>query len=145
MRRGAIAVLSALPRALFNVHNFYNVDLEPMTGVLTTDSDTIAACLAEARAMIHGYRLYARSARFDPARAGAPTAQFERALGGPIRTALPRTSRSAVMTIRSIGPWRTPTSRPITMSPLRLVTFLDQSLRNAVPRARRSHVAIVEL
>lgn len=54
-RQHAIAIgkLPALPRVLFRLHNFYGVDIGTMVDTLATDADTILACLADARAMIH--------------------------------------------------------------------------------------------
>src|SRR3546814_10732446 len=57
-RYAAIERLPPLPRALFLLHNFYGVDVEAMAGTLGNDSDTIAACLADARAILRAHVCY---------------------------------------------------------------------------------------
>src|SRR3546814_18791023 len=54
-RYAAIERLPPLPRALFLLHNFYGVDVEAMAATLGHDSDTIAACLADARPIIRAH------------------------------------------------------------------------------------------
>src|SRR3546814_3756851 len=57
-RYAAIERLPPLPRALFLLHNFYGVDVEAMADTLGNDSDTIAACLADARAILRAHVCY---------------------------------------------------------------------------------------
>jgi DNA-directed RNA polymerase specialized sigma24 family protein len=57
-RYAAIESLPPLPHALFLLHNFYGVDVEAMADTLNTDGDTIAACLADARAILRARVCY---------------------------------------------------------------------------------------
>src|SRR3546814_13350711 len=51
-RYAAIERLPPLPRALFLLHNFSGVDVEAMADTLGNDSDTLSACLADARPIL---------------------------------------------------------------------------------------------
>jgi len=146
MRREAIAALPELPRALFSLHNFYHVDVERMAKALSTDRDAIAVCLAEARAMIHGYRSYAPAVRFDPDGAGASIARLERRLRRAYRDSL-AASFALSGYGRAIGWPETGTdiADDEDTAAAFIVTFLDRRMRNAVAGARRPHVAIVDL
>ncbi len=57
-RYAAIERLPPLPHALFLLHNFYGVDVDAMADMLGTDGDTIAACLADARAILRARVCY---------------------------------------------------------------------------------------
>lgn len=146
LRREAIAALPALPRALFSLHNFYDVGVERMAEALSTDSDTIAACLAETRAMIHGYRPYAPATRLDPAGTGVPIARLERRLRRAYRDSL-----TASFTLSGYGgaiEWPEADADIATdedAAAAFIITLLGLSFRSAVTGARRSHVAIVDL
>lgn len=58
-RRGAaIDRLPALPRALFLLHNFYDVDVDAVAAALGADRAHIAACLTDARAIVRAHICY---------------------------------------------------------------------------------------
>lgn len=51
-RAAAIRALPVLPRTIFLLHNFHDVDVAAMAGGIGTDETSIATCLAEARSAI---------------------------------------------------------------------------------------------
>jgi len=57
-RAEAVERLPPLPRALFLLHTFYGVDVGTMAEILGEDRETIEACLADARAILHARVCY---------------------------------------------------------------------------------------
>ncbi len=87
-RRVAIERLPALPRALFLLHNFYDVDAEAMAEMLVVDRAGIFACLAEARALIYLHQCHASAARFDSTNEGVLIVPLEQRLRREYRAKL---------------------------------------------------------
>jgi DNA-directed RNA polymerase specialized sigma24 family protein len=73
----ALRGLPMLPRVLFDLYAFDNIDPAEMARGLGADIASITLCLAEARAMIVAQRLHQPLCRFDPAAIGRPIARLE--------------------------------------------------------------------
>jgi len=61
-RNAAIRQLPAFLRALFLLHNFYGVDVDAIAERLGADAAHVAACLADARAILWAHVCYANEA-----------------------------------------------------------------------------------
>lgn len=77
IRVEALRALPTLPRVLFDLYAFDNIDPAEMVRGLGADIASITLCLAEARGMIVARRLHQPPRRFDPATVGRPIAQLE--------------------------------------------------------------------
>lgn len=73
----ALRGLPILPRVLFDLYAFDDIDPAEMARGLGADIASITLCLAEARGMIVARRLHRPLCRFDPATIGGPIAQLE--------------------------------------------------------------------
>lgn len=73
----ALRELPILPRVLFDLYAFDNIDPAEMARGLGADIASIKLCLAEARRMIVAQRLHQPRCRFDPATIARPIAQLE--------------------------------------------------------------------
>lgn len=141
-RYAAIERLPSLPRALFLLHNFYGVDVEAMADTLGTDGDTIAACLADARAILR-----ARVCYTDPVPGISPkTAALQACLQQDYRRSL------ATAFAESGYPGEVAWPDPIAdmaadqeAAAAFIVAHLPATLRRAVARSYRSDVATVDL
>ena len=72
--------LPALPRILFRLHNFYDVEPAAMAQALATDNTSITLCLAEARTMIHARCAFDVPERMPADAGGLAIAALERQL-----------------------------------------------------------------
>lgn len=73
----ALRGLPILPRVLFDLYAFDNIDPAEMARGLGADIASIELCLAEARRMIAAQRLHQPRRSFDPATIGRPIARLE--------------------------------------------------------------------
>lgn len=73
----ALRGLPMLPRVLFDLYAFDNIDPAEMARGLGADIASITLCLAEARDMIVAQRLHRPPCRLDPATSGRPIARLE--------------------------------------------------------------------
>lgn len=145
-RASAMRALPALPRALFRLHNFYDVDLDTLAQGLATDRAGILACLAEARAMIHRYSPWSSRTRFDPDDIDPAVAQLEHRLRREYRACL----QGAFVESGYAGAvtWPDPSTgleADEEAAAAFIVSSLRASLRRAVARSHRPDVATVDL
>lgn len=145
-RRAAIQRLPALPRALFLLHNFYDVDAGTMAERLAADREGILACLAEARALIHRYQCHASADRFDPANEGLPIVPLEQRLRREYRAWLE--TAFAECGYAGAVVWPDP---PVDIAADEeaaaafVLPFLADDLRKAVAGSRRPDTAMADL
>ena len=146
VRHEAIQNLPPLPRALFLLHNFYDVDVDVMAQSLVADRVEILACLSEARALIHRYRRYAPPKRFDSTDSGLPIARLERRLRKEYRAGLEAVF--AGCGYRGAVAWPDP-SADIAVDEEAAAAFilssLPVSLRKAVAASQRPDTPIADL
>lgn len=134
--------LPPLPRALFLFHNFYGVEIGAMAGELGADSGIIAACLADARAIVRAHICYT-----EPVPGMGPaTADLQARLQWDYRRSL------AAAFAESGYPGEIAWSDPVAdigadqeAAAAFLVAQLPAELRGAVARSRRTGVATVDL
>lgn len=146
MRRAAIQRLPALPRALFLLHNFYDVDAGTMAERLAVDREGILACLAEARALIHRHQRHARADRFDPASEGL--------LIVPLEQQLRREYRAWLETVFAESGYAGAVAWPVPSVDIAadeeaaadfVLSCLADDLRKAVAGSRRRDTAMADL
>lgn len=144
--RTAILQLPPLPRALFLLHNFHNVGLDGMAERLGAAPEAIAACFAEARAMVHAHVCFREARRFNPDRRGRSIAELEARLQDEYRRSLETafTESGYVGTVdwadRSAG-----IDADEVAAAAFIVTLLPGELRKAAAKAQRTDVAAVDL
>ena len=138
--------LPALPRILFRLRNFYDVDPTVMAQMLATDTSSIALCLAEARHMIHAHGAFSAPERFPPNGAGLAVATLEQHLRQHYRAWTEQTLAESGY-IGAIG-W--PDSSELIEADHEavatcIILTLPLVLRKAVKRSRRRGIATTEL
>jgi len=141
-RGGAMQRLPPLPRALFLLHNFYGVDVGTMADTLGSDDDTIAACLADARAILRAHVCYT-----DPVPGVSPrTAALQTRLQQDYRRSL------NIAFAESGYPGEVAWPAPLAdiaadeeVAAAFIVAALPAALRRAVARSRRGDIATVDL
>lgn len=145
-RCAAIHSLPALSCALFRLHNFYDVDVDAMAEGLITDKESILFCLAEARALIHGYNPYGGADRFDPEKTGLPIARLETRLRREYRQWLQSSFAESgyVGEIDWPGPLTDITADEEAAAAF-IGSFLSASLRAAVAKSQRANIVTVDL
>ena len=140
-RGAAIDRLPALPRALFLLHNFYGVDVDAMAEALGADRAHIAACLADARAIVRAHICYT-----EPVPGVGPAT-------GALQARLQQEYRQALEAAfaGSGYPGEVEWSEPISdiavdqeAAAAFVVTALSAALRKAVSRSRRADVATAD-
>jgi hypothetical protein len=145
-RCAAIQSLPAFPRALFLLHNFYDVGADTMAEMLAADRAGILACLAEARALIHRHQCYASAARFDPTNEGVLIAPLEQRLRREYRAMLE--TAFAECGYAGAVAWPNP-SADIAIdeeaAAAFVLPFLADDLRKAVAGSCRPNTAMVDL
>lgn len=146
MRQAAIQHLPAFPRALFLLHNFYDVKVDTIADCLATDRTGVLACLAEARALIHRYHPHAQPDRFDQADADLPAARLEQRLRqeyrGRLETAFAESGYAGVV----VWPDQSADiAADEEVAAAFVLSFLPADLRRAVIGSRRPGTAMVEL
>ncbi len=141
-RRTAILCLPQLPHALFLLHNFYGVEIGAMSQELGSDSDTINACLADARAVVRAHICYA-----DPVPGiGSATATLQARLQRDYRQSI--AAAFAESGYRGDIAWPDPIAGIAAdqeAAAAFLVAQLPAALRRAVARSHRAGVATVNL
>jgi len=70
--------LPALPRVLFDLYSFDNIEPAEMARRLGTDISSVTLCITEARGTIAARRVHEAGCRFDPASNGLPIAKLEK-------------------------------------------------------------------
>lgn len=146
MRQAAIQQLPAFPRALFLLHNFYDVEVDTIAESLTADRRGVIACLAEARALIHRDHPHAQPDRLDPTDAGLPAVRLEQRLRREYRARL----ETAFTESGYVGAVAWPDqSADIAadeeVAASFVLSFLPADLRKAVRGSRRLGTPMVEL
>jgi len=142
MRREAIQNLPPLPRVLFLLHNFYDVDVDVMAQSLAADRLAVLACLAEARDLIHRYRRYALPERPNP----TLTARLEQRLRDEYRDRLETVF--AECGYRGAVTWPDPSTEIAAdeeAAAVFILAFLPAALREAVAASRRPGTATTDL
>ncbi|WP_338426382.1 hypothetical protein [Sphingopyxis kveilinensis] len=140
-RSAAIDRLPALPRELFLLHNFYGVDIDAMADALGADRARIAACLADARAIVRAHVCCTEPVPSVRSATGALQAhlqqEYRQALaavfaesGYPSEVAWPEPMDSVVADQEAAAAF--------------VVAQLSEALRKAVSRSRRAGVATVD-
>ena len=133
--------LPALLRALFLLHNFYGVDVDAMADTLGPDRAHIAACLADARAIIRAHVCYTEPV---PGVGSATDA---------LQTRLQRDYRQALAVALAESGYPGEVAWPDPMADIAadqeaaaafVVTALSGALRKAVTQSRRAGVATVD-
>jgi len=146
MRAAAMRALPALPRILFRLHNFYDVDLDTLAERLAADRADIIACLAEARSMVHGYSPWVSGSRFDPDGPGLAVARLEDRLRREYRAWLE--DAFAESGYAGAVAWPDPSTAikaDEEAAAAFVVSFLRAPLRRAVARSHRADVATADL
>ena len=141
-RSAAIDRLPALPRALFLLHNFYDVGLGAMADTLGEDRNTIVACLVDARAIVRAHVCYT-----EPVPSIRPsTAALQARLQWDYRQALE--SAFAESGYPGDVAWpiaATDVAADQEVAAAFVVARLPAALRKAVARSRGSDIAVVDL
>jgi DNA-directed RNA polymerase specialized sigma24 family protein len=145
-RAAAIRALPVLPRTMFLLHNFYDVEVAAMAEGIGTDATSIVACLAEARSAIfrHWPRLDGEQ---HAARASATTVAV---LGERLRLDYRASLEAAFIECGYIGPVLWPaTGNDVHDDENAAATFivsqLHPSLRAAVARLQCEGVGTLDL
>lgn len=141
-RRTAILSLPALPRALFLLHNFFNIEIDAMAEELGADSEIINACLADARTIVRAHVCYA-----EPVPGVRPsTAALQARLQHDYRQSI--AAAFAESGYPSDIAWPDPIADIAAdqeAAAMFIVSQLPEALRGAVARSRRAGVATVDL
>lgn len=142
-RRGAaMQRLPPLPRALFLLHNFYGVDVGTMADTLGSDDDTIAACLADARAILRAHVCYTDPVPGVRPRTAALQARLQQDYRRSLNFAFAESGYPGEVA------WRAPPTDIAAdeeVAAAFIVAALPAALRRAVARSRRGDVATVDL
>lgn len=138
--------LPALPRLLFRLHNFYDVEPAAMAQSLATDRTSIALCLAEARTMIHARCAFDVPVRMPADAGGLAIAALERQLRRQHRDWAEQTLAESGYSGAIL--WPEP-SEPIEADHEAVATLivatLAPALRRAFKRSRRRGTATANL
>ena len=138
----AMERLPPLPRALFLLHNFYGVDVGTMAETLGEDRETIEACLADARAVLH-----ARICYTDPVPDLGPSTLM-------LQARLQQDYRRSLETAFAESGYSGDVAWPIPPAGIAadqkaaaafIVALLPTSMQRAVARLRRRDIATVDL
>ena len=145
-RCAAMDSLPVLPRGLFRLHNFYDVDAEAMAEGLIADVESILLCLAEAPALIHRHNPNEGPDRFDSEKAGLPIAQLETRLRREYRERLESNFAESgyAGNIEWPDPFTDITADEEAAAAF-VISFLSRPLRVAEARSRRTNIATVDL
>lgn len=142
----AMRLLPALPRTLFRLSNFYNVEPMAMANALDTDMGSVTLCLAEARSMLGTCAFLQPPDRFPADGTGLRIAELERSLRQQYR-------RSCEITLAESGyagiiAWPDPIAAieaDEEAAAAVVVSALPKALRQAVYRSCRLGIATVDL
>lgn len=141
-RSTAIDRLPVLPRALFLLHNFYDVGLGAMADTLGEDHDTIVACLVDARAIVRAHVCYTELVPSIRPSTAALQARLQRDYRQALESAFAESGYPGDVAWPIAAP---DIAADQEVAAAFVVAQLPAALRRAVARSRRSDVAVVDL
>lgn len=141
-RSAAIDRLPVLARALFLLHNFYDVGLGAMADTLGEDRDTIMACLVDARAIIRAHVCYSEPVPSIRPSTAALQARLQRDYRQALESAFAESGYSGDVAWPIAA---TDVAADQKVAAAFVVARLPAALRKAVARSRRGDIAVVDL
>jgi DNA-directed RNA polymerase specialized sigma24 family protein len=145
-RTAAIRALPVLPRTLFLLHNFYDVDIAAIAKTLGADEDSVHACLTAARSAIHRHWPGMPIEPCDLHGGDERSIELEQRLRREFRASL-ETAFNECGYAGKVA-WSNPSAsveNDEEAAATFIVSFLHPSLRAAVTRASRPGIATADL